>query len=246
MVLHISNGENGLSVRNKLNDVIDIVNTHLSSFAITDPIADAAVTTAVIDAYSGVVVTLTAAPTSQVMQALTTATIFKQFVVVNDSISTNDLVVTYGSGASTVIVDPGHGQKFFWVGAEWTLGASLDASDISSLPQEWLAGTDVQANITELLKGSGITLIADTVLTTAYSRYISNSLTPLSHTLPAITTGMIGIKYSFMNINLGSAKWSATGTDTIVGYGTSIAFGKGSSTEATPVELSAGVYGWML
>lgn len=114
----------------------------LGTLLITDPAEDAAVTTSVIDAYAGVNVTLTGAPTTQTMQSPDDVGAFKQFIIINDSTSTDDLIITISSG--NVTITPGSSQNFIWDGTKWNTGSSANASDVNHTPSTLLTSTNVQ------------------------------------------------------------------------------------------------------
>lgn len=83
----------------------------------TDPATNAAVTTAIVNAYNGVVVTLTAAGDTQTIQSPTTATTIRKFMVINNDTSNNNLSVVANS--VTFTLTPGEGQCFLWDGSAW-------------------------------------------------------------------------------------------------------------------------------
>ncbi len=83
----------------------------------TDPALNAAVTTAIIDEYNGVVVTLTGAGNNQTLQNPTTATNIKKFLVTNNDTSTHDLSVIANS--DTYTLGAGESQMFIWDGSKW-------------------------------------------------------------------------------------------------------------------------------
>lgn len=83
----------------------------------TDPAANAAVTTAIVNTYNGVVVTLTAAGNTQTIQNPTTAATIRKFMVINNDTSNNNLSVVANS--VTFTLTPGEGQCFIWDGSAW-------------------------------------------------------------------------------------------------------------------------------
>lgn len=90
--------------------------------AITDPAVDAAVTTAKVDAFAGTVVTLTAASNSQTIAAPTDTTAGRRFVVVNDDVSSDPLLV------NTMNIGAGNYMEFRWDGSAWVTSASGSAA----------------------------------------------------------------------------------------------------------------------
>nr|HPM70122.1 hypothetical protein [Smithellaceae bacterium] len=83
----------------------------------TDPAANAAVTTAIVNTYGGVVVTLTGAGNTQTLQNPTTAATIRKFTVINNDTSNNNLSVVANS--VTFTLTPGEGQCFLWDGSAW-------------------------------------------------------------------------------------------------------------------------------
>jgi hypothetical protein len=83
----------------------------------TNPALNAAVTTAIVDAYNGVVVTLSAAGNTQTLQNPTTMATIRKFMVINNDTSNNNLSVVANS--VTFTLTPGEGQCFLWDGSAW-------------------------------------------------------------------------------------------------------------------------------
>lgn len=127
-------------------DYWTIYDEQLTTRFVTDPAVNDAVSTATIDAYAGVDVILTAAPNSQTMQDPTNVTATKQFVVINDRTSTDNLVITIPYGSITI--EAGHAQRFIWTGVEWVLGTSIDAEDVTAIPNQFNSAT-VQGQLDE-------------------------------------------------------------------------------------------------
>lgn len=90
---------------------------------VTDPALNAAVSTAIVNSYEMVLVTLTGAGNAQTIQTPAVATI-KTFTVVNNDISTNSIVV------NGITIPPGKAQSFIWDGTAW---GPIDIG-ITSLP----------------------------------------------------------------------------------------------------------------
>ena len=110
----------------------------------TDPATNAAVTTAIIDAYRGVIITLTGAGNSQTLQDPTETTAGRRFTVVNNDTSSDTISV------NGIVLSAGEAQGFIWDGTAWMSVTAVDAEDISFTPAGNLASTDVQAAIEEL------------------------------------------------------------------------------------------------
>jgi len=85
--------------------------------ALTNPAANAAVTTTIVDSYNGVVVTLSAAGNTQTIQNPTTAATIRKFMIINNDTSSNNLSVVANS--VTFTLTPGEGQCFIWDGSAW-------------------------------------------------------------------------------------------------------------------------------
>ncbi|MFA5150700.1 MAG: hypothetical protein WC433_07340 [Candidatus Omnitrophota bacterium] len=83
----------------------------------TDPATNAAVTTAIVNSYNGVVVTLTAAGNTQTLQSPTTTATIRKFMVINNDTSNNSLSVVANSVTFTLTA--GEGQCFLWDGTAW-------------------------------------------------------------------------------------------------------------------------------
>jgi hypothetical protein len=100
-----------------------------------DPAENAAVTTAIVDSYDGVVVTLSAAGNTQTLQNPTTAATIRKFMVINDDDSTYDLPVVANS--VTFTLTPGEGQCFIWDGSAWgptNLSTTLGTLEVKNSP----------------------------------------------------------------------------------------------------------------
>ena len=85
--------------------------------AITDPAADAAVTTAKIDLFSGTVITLTAAGNSQTLGAPTDTTAGRKFFVINNDTSTSTITV------NGILLGSGQYGEWRWDGTAWLFPA---------------------------------------------------------------------------------------------------------------------------
>jgi len=79
----------------------------------TDPATSAAVTTAIVDAYGGVLITLTGAGNAQTIQNPTITTAGKRFTVINNNTSTNTIAV---NGITLAV---GTAQTWVWDGSAW-------------------------------------------------------------------------------------------------------------------------------
>lgn len=112
---------------------------------ITDPAVNAAVTTAIIDEYSGNIITLTAAGNSQTLQNPTDTAVIKRFIVVADDGNGSHAIEVNG-----ITLSAGEAQWFIWDGSAWVAITAVDADDISFTPTGSVVATDVQAAIAEV------------------------------------------------------------------------------------------------
>ena len=95
-----------------------------STYTVTNPAVSAAVTTAILDAYGTVIITLTAAGNAQTLQSPTITTAGKLFTVVNNDTSNNTIVV------NGITIPIGKAQTWIWDGTAWV---EVDLG-ITSLP----------------------------------------------------------------------------------------------------------------
>ena len=110
----------------------------------TDPALNAAVTTAIVDANAGVIITTTGASNAQTLENPTTTTAWKSFTVVNNDTSTNAITV---NGTSLAIASS---RAYIWDGSAWVVVTPVTASQITNVPAGGIAGTTVQTAINEL------------------------------------------------------------------------------------------------
>ncbi len=115
--------------------------------AATDPLTNAAVSTAIVDAYGGTVITLTAAGNAQTIQSPTITSAGKTFTVINNNTSTDTIAV------NGVTIPVGKAQTFVWDGTAWI---EIDLG-ITTLPVPVTQGGTGLATITDhgILLGSG-------------------------------------------------------------------------------------------
>ena len=119
----------------------------------------AAVTTAIVDAFSGVIITLSAGGNSQTIQDPTDATAGKKFWVVADSENgANTIDVVYGgTSAYTVTLSAGESTLALWNGSYWQHGSGVDANDIDFNPAtSWATTTNVQSAWDEVHTATGL------------------------------------------------------------------------------------------
>ena len=112
----------------------------------TNPASSDATTTAIVDAYSGVIITLTLAGNAQTIGTPTVSDAGKRFTVVNNDTSTNTIEI------NGIVLEVGHAQSWMWDGSAWTLATSTDADQITYNPAaSYLTATDVQGAIDGLV-----------------------------------------------------------------------------------------------
>jgi hypothetical protein len=92
---------------------------------VTDPLTNAAVSTVIVSAYGGVVITLTAGGNAQTLQSPTITTAGKIFTVVNNDTSGANTIAVNG-----ITIPAGKAQSFIWDGTAW---GPIDLG-ITSLP----------------------------------------------------------------------------------------------------------------
>ena len=108
----------------------------------TDPASSTATETAKVDAYSGVIITLTAAGNAQTIGSPTDPTAGKRFTVVNNDTSTDTIEI------DGIVLEVGHAQSWMWDGSAWTLATSTDADQITFSPATYYgSATDLQSAI---------------------------------------------------------------------------------------------------
>jgi hypothetical protein len=95
-----------------------------SSATSTDPATDAAVTTAIVDANDSVVITTTTAGNDQAIGNPTDTTAGKDFTVMNNDTSTDEIVVN----EATIL--PGFSADFIWDGSTWSRHADSAANSV--------------------------------------------------------------------------------------------------------------------
>jgi hypothetical protein len=123
---------------------------------ITDPAINAATSTANIDDYSGVIITLTTAGNNQTLQNPTDVTPGKKFTTV--VYSTN---VALTIEINNITLNNGEAQTFVWSGSIWVAVQAVDADDITFTPTASITSTDVQSAIVEVEAASGISNIVE-------------------------------------------------------------------------------------
>lgn len=116
-----------------------------------DPALNVAVSTANVDAYNGVLITLTGAGNNQTIQDPTNVAQIKKYTVINNDTSTDSIDVISASGTHTLAV--GQVETFIWDGSAWN---QIDVG-IDSIPVKVIQGGTGLATITDhgIMLGSG-------------------------------------------------------------------------------------------
>ena len=183
-----------------------------SMTTVTDPAINAAVTTVIIDAYTGTIITLTGAGNAQTLQDPTVVTAGKIFTVVNDDTSTNSIVV------NGFTITPGEGQSFIWDGSAW---GPIDIG-ITSLPVPIAQGGTGQTTAAAALVAltpytTTVTAAGTTVLTvtSTYRQFFTGSTTQ-TVTMPVTSTLTLGQAWRIVNKSTGVVTVNSSGGNAIV------------------------------
>ena len=147
----------------------------------TNPASSAATTTAIVDAYNGVLITTNVNNTQTI--ANPTAATIKTFTVINNDTSSSNINIIANS--VTFTITPGEGQCFLWDGSAW---GPTDLG-ITSLPVPVTQGGTGLATITDhgIMLGSGTTAV--TPLGVATDGQIPIGSSGADPVLAAITPG---------------------------------------------------------
>lgn len=148
----------------------------------TNPASSVATTTAIVDAYNGVVITTNVNNTQTIANPTTAANIKIFTVINNDTSSSNQTIKAHGVD---FVLTPGEGQSFLWDGSAW---GPTDLG-ITSLPVPVIQGGTGLATITDhgIMLGSGTTAI--TPLGVATDGQIPIGSSGADPVLAAITPG---------------------------------------------------------
>ena len=122
--------------------------------AVTNPATSAAVTTAIIDAYAGVLITLTTAGNSQTLANPTILTAGKTFTVINNDTSGANTITVNG-----VTIAANKAQTFIWDGTVW----GMTDIGITTLPVGAPQGGTgkVSNTLNSYLKGNGTSALIE-------------------------------------------------------------------------------------
>ena len=157
------------------------INEHMDSA--TDPALNAAVTTAIVDEYNGILITLTGAGNNQTLANPTTVANVKAFTVANNDTSTNSIAAIAGGVSFTITA--GEAQSFIWDGSAW---GPMDMG-ITDIPVKVIQGGTGLATLTDhgILLGSGTDNV--TPLAEASNGQLPIGSTGADPTLATITPG---------------------------------------------------------
>lgn len=178
----------------------DIIQTSILPMTTSaDPALNAAVSTAIIDVYGGVIITLTGAGNAQTLQDPTSVTAGKNFTVVSDN----------GNGAHTIEVNgitlsASEAQRFIWDGSAWISVTAVDADDITLTPTGDIVATNVQDGIAELdtEKVAKATFNANTILAA------TTDDTPAALTVAANTLVGRGVSGNIDDMDVGAQSFT--------------------------------------
>ena len=176
----------------------------------SDPAVNAAVTTAIIDAYDGVIITLTGAGADQTLQSPTITTPGNMFAVVNDVGSSDPINI------NAVALAAGNARWYIWDGAAWDTVSAVTAADVTFVPHRTITSTNVQAAIQEL-DPVPLTKTADYPLVSGdFNKTLRmNSAIAKTFTLPSVVAADDGKKYILAKIGAGRVTIQCVDTDTI-------------------------------
>lgn len=177
----------------------------------TDPALNAAVSTAIIDAYDGVIITLTGAGNAQTLQSPTITTPGNTFVVVSDDANGANTIVVNG-----VTLNAGDAQWFIWDGASWDTVSAASAVDVSFTPYGTITSTNVQAAIQEL-DHIAYEKTTDYTITTSNlgDSFRMNAAVAKIFTLPSMGATEDGERITLSKIGAGKVTIQCVDTDTI-------------------------------
>jgi len=229
-------------------------------FTITDPAVNAAVASAVIDEYTGVLITLTTTGNAQTLQSPSDVAVIVQFVVVNNDTSTDSVTV------NGITLAAGDSQMFCWDGSAWAAVANVYATTTSAgvielaTAEEAVTGTDALRAITPSTLTSrlaapgtiGGTTPAEGNFTTVNGTTFDTNVAAAGVTLSGTTLAADGTDADIdINItpkgtgevNISKADIDAGTIDGTVIGGSSAAAGKFTSLEAQTAKVTGGTPG---
>lgn len=114
---------------------------------ITDPWLNLALTTAILDAYSWIIITTTWPTNNQTFEFPSSPVAWLEFTVINKDISTDSINIIHNW--ITTIYNPWQAWKYIWDWSVWVLVDIVSASDITFIPAWNLTSTNVQSAIEE-------------------------------------------------------------------------------------------------
>lgn len=133
-----------------LGQLISLIG-NLNLTTTTDPATDAAVSTAIVDEFNGVVITLTTDGNDQEIQQPTLTSSGKEFVVMNSSASTHNISIIFDND-QTKLLQPGQFNTFTYDMTEWT------GNNITSVTTTNINGTGLfEGGILDTITGDNAT-----------------------------------------------------------------------------------------
>jgi len=115
---------------------------------VTDPALNIATSTANIDSYAWVIITLTWAWNNQTLQDPTDITIWRTYIVVNNDTSSDSINVI--DWTKIITLEPWEAHKYIWDWTSWIAITAIDAWDINFIPYWGISSINVQDAIQEL------------------------------------------------------------------------------------------------
>lgn len=112
---------------------------------VSDPGINEAVSTTIIDAYDGIVITLTTAGNSQTLDSPTDTSVGKNFTIISNNTNGSNNIEVNG-----ITMSAGEAKRFIWDGDAWISVHAVDADDINFDPAGDISATTIQAAIEEL------------------------------------------------------------------------------------------------
>lgn len=191
--------------------ITGVVITDAPFAASTDPAINAAVSTAIINAYNGVLITLTGAGNAQTIQNPTTVTAGKRFSVINNDTSGANTITVNG-----ITIVAGKAQTWIWDGTVWV---QIDIG-ITTLPVPVNQGGtgDVTLSDGGLLVGAGTGVVE--VLPVGATTELLVGGGPLTNPLWTTATGTgapvrADSPVFTTNVSMGGCKWFGSATSVL-------------------------------
>jgi len=210
--------------------------------ASTNPASSVATATAIVDAYNGVVVTLTAAGNTQTLQAPTTTATIRKFMVINNDTSTHNLSVV--ANGVTFTLTPGEGQCFIWDVSAW---GPTDLG-ITAIPVPVTQGGTGLSTVTDhgVMLGSGTGAVTPTAVGATGEVLIGQTdADPIWSNSPSVTNLTVATLLTMSD--QAKAQWDTVPatTDTFSGDTETVTVGETISAIWTPLYLKSDGKWWI-